>query len=268
MKKSVKNTDTPLVTVIMNCHNGQEFLDESLKSLLEQSYNNWELIFWDNCSTDNSKKILQSFSDDRIKYFKSDKFTSLYEARNNAVEKANGKYVGFLDTDDLWESSKIEKQLNYLKKNSEYKVLFSNYYILENKKKKQYLKHKILLPSGNITQRLLDYYSIGILTVFLETDILRKFKFKNNYNIIGDFDFFIDISQKFKIGSIQEPLAIYRTHQSNLSLKKIDIFIKELDEWIKTNEKKLFNLNFSLKQQKIYLIKLKIESLISKFFRF
>ena len=234
MKKSVKNTDTPLVTVIMNCHNGQEFLDESLKSLLEQSYNNWELIFWDNCSTDNSKKILQSFSDDRIKYFKSDKFTSLYEARNNAVEKASGKYVGFLDTDDLWESSKIEKQLN----------------------------------SGNITQRLLDHYSIGILTVFLETDILRKFKFKNNYNIIGDFDFFIDISQKFKIGSIQEPLAIYRTHQSNLSLKKIDIFIKELDEWIKTNEKKLFNLNFSLKQQKIYLIKLKIESLISKFFRF
>ena len=116
MKKSVKNTDTPLVTVIMNCHNGQEFLDESLKSLLEQSYNNWELIFWDNCSTDNSKKILQSFSDDRIKYFKSDKFTSLYEARNNAVEKASGKYVGFLDTDDLWESSKIEKQLNYLKK--------------------------------------------------------------------------------------------------------------------------------------------------------
>ena len=167
MKKSVKNTDTPLVTVIMNCHNGQEFLDESLKSLLEQSYNNWELIFWDNCSTDNSKKILQSFSDDRIKYFKSDKFTSLYEARNNAVEKASGKYVGFLDTDDLWESSKIEKQLNYLKKNSEYKVLFSNYYILENKKKKQYLKHKILLPSGTITQRLLDHYSIGILTVFL-----------------------------------------------------------------------------------------------------
>ena len=64
----------PLISVIMNCHNGATYLKQSIKSLLNQKYNNWELIFWDNKSTDSSKKILLSFKDKRIKYFKSKTF--------------------------------------------------------------------------------------------------------------------------------------------------------------------------------------------------
>ena len=107
-----ENTSYPLVSIIMNCHNGQEFLEEAIKSVLSQKYQNWELIFWDNFSTDNSKKILQEFSDERIKYFKSNKFTNLYEARNLAIEKSKGEYIGFLDTDDLWATDKLQKQMN------------------------------------------------------------------------------------------------------------------------------------------------------------
>ena len=101
-----------LISVIMNCHNGETFLEESLKSLFAQSYENWELIFWDNLSTDNSKKILKKFNDKRIKYYLSDNFTNLYEARNLAIEKASGKYISFLDTDDLWTKDKLKKQLS------------------------------------------------------------------------------------------------------------------------------------------------------------
>ena len=105
----MKIKKSPLLSIIVNCYNGEEYLKDCLKSILKQSYKNWELIFWDNISTDQSKNILKQFKDKRIKYFKSKKFTSLYEARNLAVSKAKGDYVSFLDTDDLWKRNKLSE---------------------------------------------------------------------------------------------------------------------------------------------------------------
>ncbi len=266
MTKTKKST--PLVSVIMNCHNGEKFLEKSINSVIQQTYQNWELIFFDNFSTDESKKIVNGYVDKRIKYFKSNNFTSLYEARNLAIQKAEGDYISFIDTDDLWVEDKLKKQIDFLEKNKEFKIVYSNYYILEDKKNKKYLKHKKSLHSGQITQKLLDNYSLGILTAFLEKDIFKKFEFKKNYNIIGDFDFFIDLSQKFKIGSIQEPLALYRVHESNFSIKRINLHIQELSEWIKTNEKKFLSFGYSLKKQKSFLLKLKIKFFFMSFFKF
>ena len=90
----------PLVSIIMNCYNGQKYLENSVRSVLKQTYRNWELIFWDNCSTDNSSKIIKKFKDKRIKYFRGNKLVNLYSARNLAVKKAKGIFVSFLDTDD------------------------------------------------------------------------------------------------------------------------------------------------------------------------
>ena len=126
----------PLVSVIMNCHNGEKYLEQSVKSIIDQTYNNWELIFWDNQSTDNSKKIIHKFTDDRIKYFKSENFKKLYESRNLAIQKAQGKFISFLDTDDMWVQDKIEKQVNFLEQYTDYEIVYSNYYILDEFKKK------------------------------------------------------------------------------------------------------------------------------------
>ena len=73
----------PLVSVIMNCHNGETYLKESISSLINQTYKNWELIFWDNFSSDSSKEVLMQFSDKRIKYYYTKNFTPLYEARKD-----------------------------------------------------------------------------------------------------------------------------------------------------------------------------------------
>ena len=108
-----------LVSVIMNCHNGEVFLKESLNSLISQTYKNWELIFWDNNSTDKSETILKQYKDQRIKYFKSDSYSKLYRARNLAVSKANGEFITFLDTDDLWNKEKLEKQIEICKRNKD-----------------------------------------------------------------------------------------------------------------------------------------------------
>ena len=119
----------PLVSVIVNCHNGQKFLKKCIKSILSQTYKKIEIIFWDNLSTDDSKKIIKSFKDNRIKYFKSKKFLSLYSARNLAVKKAKGEFISFLDTDDWWIPSKIQKQISMYKKNKNVQFVYSNCYL-------------------------------------------------------------------------------------------------------------------------------------------
>ncbi|SVC54039.1 uncharacterized protein METZ01_LOCUS306893, partial [marine metagenome] len=88
----------------MNCYNGEKYLREALDSIIDQTYKNWELIFWDNQSTDNSANIVLSYNDHRIKYFLSKKSSLLYDARNLAIEKTQGEYLAFLDVDDFWDS--------------------------------------------------------------------------------------------------------------------------------------------------------------------
>ena len=133
----MKEENKPLVSVIMNCHNGQKFLSDAIQSIINQTYKNWELIFWDNFSTDESKKILSQFKDKRIKYFKSKKFTSLYKARNLAIQNVKGEFISFLDTDDMWQKDKLEKHMNFFSKNKDYKIVYSNYYIYDETKKKK-----------------------------------------------------------------------------------------------------------------------------------
>ena len=109
-----------LVSIIINCFNGEKYLKDCLESVRLQTYANWEIIFWDNKSKDNSKKIFKSFKDKRFKYFLAKKHTNLYEAKNLALKKANGDIIAFLDTDDLWLKNKLQKQVNYLSQNLRY----------------------------------------------------------------------------------------------------------------------------------------------------
>ena len=102
---------SPLVSVIMNCYNGEKYLTDSLNSLLSQNYRNWELIFWDNISTDNSKKIFESYNDKRFKYYLAPKHEILYKARNLAIKKTSGDYIAFIDTDDIWSKDKLSSQI-------------------------------------------------------------------------------------------------------------------------------------------------------------
>ena len=119
----------------MNCHNGGKYLKESINSILNQSYHNWELIFWNNSSFDNSKKIFLEFKDKRLKYFEDDKLKKLYDVRNLAIKKAKGKYIAFLDTDDYWKKEKLKKQIQFLEKKKA-SFIFSNFYVLKKRKKK------------------------------------------------------------------------------------------------------------------------------------
>ena len=232
MSKQFSNQ--PLVSVIMNCYNGETYLFESIKSVLSQTYENWELIFWDNLSTDKSKEILEGFSDKRIKYFKADHFSTLYEARNLAIKKSTGQFISFLDVDDWWVPEKLEVQIKCFE-NSEVGLVYSKYFVYNEKNKKKKLITNKELPQGYITKQLLEDYTMGIITVIFRKELLKIFNlnFNPRYNIIGDFDFNIKLSQKVKCSCIQKPLAFYRVHGENYSLKNLNEEIQELEHWIK-----------------------------------
>jgi glycosyltransferase involved in cell wall biosynthesis len=254
----MKKKKLPFISIIMNCHNGEKYLKNSIKSVLNQSYKFWELIFFDNQSKDKSKKIVLSFKDKRIKYFSSKKFNSLYEARNLAISKTKGEYVCFLDVDDWWTKTKLAKQVEIIKTNENIKFIYSNCYIFDQTSKKKKLHSIDKLPSGNITQNLLDDYKIGIVTVMINKKLLKKRKFNPKYNIIGDFDLFVNLSIKENFFCIQQPLAYYRLHKSNFS-KNIKIYSDELTYWISSNSRFLKKKNYSLNKIDFYNKKLKVK---------
>ena len=144
-----------LVSVIINCFNGERYLHEALTSVLNQSYKNWEIIFWDNQSTDNSKNIFNSFKDKRFKYYYADEHSSLYKARNLAINKSNGDLLSFIDTDDLWEKNKLELQVP-LFKNPKISLVYSNLWIIKNNHRKKKIFIKTKSPSGFIYEKLLE----------------------------------------------------------------------------------------------------------------
>ena len=109
----------------MNCRNGEEYLREAIDSIYTQDYKNWEIIFWDNASTDNSASIAKCY-DKKLRYFKSDNDLTLGAARNLAMAEARGEYLTFLDCDDIWFPEKLKKQTLLLDTQSGADFIYSN----------------------------------------------------------------------------------------------------------------------------------------------
>ena len=107
-----------LVSVIMPSWNTGNFIAESIQSVINQTYEKWELIIVDDCSTDNTDDVVGTFADKRIKYLKNEKNSGAALTRNRALREAKGEWIAFLDSDDLWKPKKLEHQLKFMKKHN------------------------------------------------------------------------------------------------------------------------------------------------------
>ena len=170
----MKKIKKPLVSIVMNCFNGEKFLKKSVQSVIMQSFKNWELIFFDNRSTDKSLKIVKNFNDKRIKIVKSKKHLKLYHARNEAIRSSKGKFIAFIDCDDWWKKNKLKKQINLFKRDKAIDLVYTNLYIYDNAKKKNSIFSNDKLKSGFVFRELLKSYKIFILTVLAKREIFQK----------------------------------------------------------------------------------------------
>ena len=209
----------PLVSVVMNCYNGEKYVQESISSLISQVYDNWELIFYNNVSSDNSLNIAKSFSDKRIHIYSSKVHLPLSKARKEAVELTKGTWLSFLDTDDLWMSDKLEKQINEINKNltenQPIHLIFGPCEVFS----KNSTKIKDVNLSGELFSELLSgNYEISWPTVMFSKEAYTKLGgFSDKYKLTYDYDFLLRIASKFNYSFLSLSLARYRLHESNLS---------------------------------------------------
>lgn len=222
-------TDGPVVSVIMNCYNSDAYLKEAIQSVVDQTFKNWEIIFWDNQSTDQSAEIAASFNDNRIKYYYAAEHTSLGAARNLAFDKCAGTYVAFLDCDDTWLTDKLEKQVRLFKARPDVDFIYANYYVQDMIKKKSTPAIKRVQPEGNIFEHLLYEYSIGILTVMVRIERLNELDalFDLNLSLAEDYELFMRILFTSKAAYIHDFLASYRIHATNISFSRQRDWVKE-----------------------------------------
>jgi len=210
----------PLISVIVNCHNGEEFVSEALQSIFAQSYKNWEIVFWDNASTDLSASIAKSFNTNRLRYFFNAKKTSLGEARVNACNEAKGKYLAFLDVDDIWLPNKLEKQLNVFKDSANnLGFVYGRSKILNTYNNSLTIfKDGKELPQGNIFAELLKEDFIPFCSSMVDRD--KYFEvggFPIHFHHSTDYWLFLHLAKKYNVGVVQSPCCVFRIHQSNLS---------------------------------------------------
>jgi len=236
----------PLVSVIMNCYNSDKYLREAIDSVLGQTYTNWEIIFWDNQSTDKSAKIVKSYDDARIKYFYAPTHTTLGEGRNKALEKVSGEFISFLDCDDIYSPKKIEKTLEVFEDKSIGFVYTNGRRIDEygNRKSKFYKKN---MPSGFIYKYILGNYNIYIPSVMFRKKIiiLHRIVFDSCYDLIEEFDFFLQILKKTNAYYINFELSYWRVHSQSNTWNKYNFFSKERRLF-------LLKMNWNDNERKIY----------------
>ena len=225
----------PLVSIIINCFNGEEYLREALESVISQTYKNWEIIFWDNQSNDKSAKIFKDYKDGRLKYYlAASHIEILYKARNYALKKANGEFIAFLDVDDWWLPEKLEKQIP-LFDDPNVGLVYGNVWLFFEKKNKKKIYKKRNLPIGKILNELLNDYVIGSPTYVIRKKSLESLEycFNDDFHIIGDFDINMRLAVKWKVQCVQSAVAFARIHDKNLSLLHREKEIHELKTWFK-----------------------------------
>lgn len=222
----------PLVSILINCYNGEEFVKQAIESAYSQTYQNWEIIFWDNASTDNTADIAKSYTDGKLRYFRGEETVPLYSARNFAIKHAKGEFLAFLDSDDLWEPEKLEKQIP-LFENSEVGLVFADVFFFRDGKNVKQLYKGRPFYTGKIFDKLMTDYFLSLCSVVVRMKCLQEQPeiFDDRFQIIGDADLFRRIAYKgWKFEMVNAPLAKWRIHGNNLTFKESGKIISENEQ--------------------------------------
>ena len=244
----------PLISIIMNCFNGEEYLQEAINSIIKQTYINWELIFWDNKSTDSSAEIVAKYNDKRIKYYLSNEHSGLGLGRVKAIEKAKGDLIAFLDVDDIWIKNKLEKIVKSYSKNKDAGIFYSNT-IFFNDEYKMPL-YRSIQKSGKLTSILLTNYFLSLESVVINKEKLDllDLKFDKRFNHISDFDLFTRLSSLADMVYVPEILCGWRVHNQSESFKKQYLFHEEKLNWYSINSNNILFKDFQDELKEFKLI--------------
>ncbi|MCF2627780.1 glycosyltransferase family 2 protein [Fusobacterium mortiferum] len=202
-----------LVSIIMPSYNTANYIGESINSVINQSYKNWELIIVDDCSTDNTDEVIKDFlKDSRIKYLKNKENSGAAISRNKALRIARGEWIAFLDSDDLWMPNKLEKQLNFMKKN-DYSFTFTDYNIRLNGK---WLPYVYTAPDIITKQKMYNYCYFSTITVMWKREKIGLIQI-GNLKKNNDYAMWLHAIEKSNAYRLPECLSSYIKHDNSIS---------------------------------------------------
>ena len=211
----------PVVSVIMPTYNRADYLKKSFQSVLDQTFSDFEIIVMNNYSTDDTLDVINSFNDKRIKVINFKNEGIIAKSRNQGIMQSSGKYIAFLDDDDLWCPDKLELQVKYLESHPEFDLVYSNALIIdENGIKKGLLMNPKQAKTGRVFLDLLYENFIPILTVLMKKEIFEKNGHINenpDIRAAEDYEYWLRASLKFDFSYMDKPLALYRVHSECVS---------------------------------------------------
>ena len=235
------------VSVLVPVYNSQDFLRDTINSILGQTFKDFELILLNDASTDDSEKIIKSFDDDMIKYYKKEQNLGISGTRNRLMELANGEYWAVMDNDDISLPKRFEKQVDFLDKNPDVAIV-GTWIELFNKrpvkgfvaKVKKFITNIGLVwcqPSEVTMKELLRGNSCMHPTMMIRASVIKDNNIKYNSALTPSEDY--DLVRQvlltgFRICNIREVLFRYNLHGNNFSVKKKKM-MKEADKIIKSN---------------------------------
>lgn len=202
-----------LVTIVMPSYNGEKYIAETIKSIQNQTYENWELLIVDDCSGDDTENVIKSFKDNRIRFFKNSHNSGAAVSRNYALREAKGKWVAFLDSDDLWEPQKLERQLKFMCEN-DYKFTYTDYRIIyPNGEKSPY----IYTGPRCVTKKMMwRYCYFSTITVMYDREYVGLIQIadvkKNN-----DYALWLKIIEKTNCYRYPCCLSVYCKRENSIS---------------------------------------------------
>jgi glycosyltransferase involved in cell wall biosynthesis len=202
-------------SILMSVHNGESYLKESIESVLNQSFSDFELLLFNDSSTDNSKLIINSFSDDRIKVFNSESNVGLTKALNFLILKSQGKYITRLDADDQMHFNRL-RILHERINNRDNLFLFSNFYSIDS-------EGNILSKSDLVNIDLSYYLKIGLNPICHGSICFMNYKsivYNGKFRYSQDLLFYFENIEKFKIEFVTDYLYFFRINKESISLKK------------------------------------------------
>ena len=203
-----------LVSIITPSYNTANFIGKTIESVLEQTYQNWEMIIVDDCSQDNTDEVVQQYLvDERIRYIKNKVNSGAALSRNRALKEARGRWIAFLDSDDLWSSNKLEKQVAFMAKNG-YHFSYTNYEEIDSDG--QPTGVNVTGPKSISKTGMFNYCWPGCLTVMYDADYIGLVQIKD-IKKNNDYAMWLKISQKAECWLLDETLAKYRKRMGSIS---------------------------------------------------
>ena len=218
----------PQVSIIMNCLNSSRDLREALDSVMAQTFQDFEIIFWDNGSTDQSPAIAQSYGP-RLRYFRAQVTTPLGQARNLAIAKAEGQYIAFLDCDDVWRPQKLEMQVALLDANPRLGLVCTDTEIFDGPRVSGHMFAHGAPARGMVFRELMLRQWISMSSAVLRRAALESLNhwFDEGLNVCEEADVFYRIAHDWELDHVDAPLTRWRVHGGNTTFRKFGQFADE-----------------------------------------